>query len=52
MNSFVFERMAPTVDRVLERVAIAMQERAVTAADHVAEIAHSPAEETEGEHGE
>jgi hypothetical protein len=44
--------MAPTVDRVLERVAIAMPEQAVTAGDHVAEIAHAPAAEESGEHGE
>jgi hypothetical protein len=44
--------MAPTVDRVLERVAIAMPEQAATAADHVAELAHAPADEDSGEHGE
>ena len=46
-----FERMAPTVDRVLERVAVAVPEFE-TAADHVAEIAHEPAHEPDGEHGE
>jgi NADH-quinone oxidoreductase subunit M len=46
-----FERMAPTVDRVLERVAVAVPEFE-TAADHVAEIAHEPAHEADGEHGE
>ncbi len=46
-----FDRMAPTVDRVLERVAVAMPE-AETAAGRVAEIAAVPGEETAGEHGE
>jgi len=46
-----FERMAPTVDRVLERVAVAVPEFE-TAAGHVAEIAHEPAREADGEHGE
>ena len=46
-----FERMAPTVDRVLERVAVAVPEFE-TAAGHVAEIAHEPAHEADGEHGE
>jgi len=46
-----FDRMAPTVDRVLERVAVAVPEFE-TAADHVAEIAHEPAPEAAGEHGE
>ncbi len=45
------DRMAPTVDRVLERVAVAMPE-AETAAGRVAEIAAVPGEETAGEHGE
>jgi hypothetical protein len=43
--------MAPTVDRVLERVAVAMPE-GETAAGRVAEIAAVPAEEATGEHGE
>ena len=46
-----FDRMAPTVDRVLERVSVAMPELE-TAADHVADIAHEPAPEAAGEHGE
>jgi NADH-quinone oxidoreductase subunit M len=46
-----FDRMAPTVDRVLERVAAAVPEFE-TAADHVAEIAQEPVPETAGEHGE
>jgi len=46
-----FDRMAPTVDRVLERVAVAMPEEE-TAAGRVAEIAAVPAEEAAGEHGE
>jgi NADH-quinone oxidoreductase subunit M len=45
------DRMAPTVDRVLERVAVAMPE-AENAAGRVAEIATVPAEEAAGEHGE
>jgi NADH-quinone oxidoreductase subunit M len=45
------DRMAPTVDRVLERVAVAMPE-GETAAGRVAEIAAVPAEEATGEHGE
>ena len=47
-----FDRMAPTVDRALERVAVARGEQGPTAADQVAEIAHSPAEQAAGEHGE
>jgi NADH-quinone oxidoreductase subunit M len=47
-----FDRMEPTVDRVLERVAVARGEQGPTAAEHVAEIAHAPAEEPAGEHGE
>ena len=50
-TSSSLERMAPTVDRVLERVSVAMPELE-TAADHVAEIAHEPAPEDAGEHGE
>jgi NADH-quinone oxidoreductase subunit M len=46
-----FDRMAPTVDRVLERVAVAMPE-AETAADHVAALASPPAGEVSGESGE
>jgi NADH-quinone oxidoreductase subunit M len=46
-----FDRMAPTVDRVLERVAVAMPE-AETAADHVAAVASPPAGEVSGESGE
>ena len=53
-----FERMAPTVDRVLERVQVAMPETE-TAAEHVAAVAEVPheepaaeAEETESHHGE
>ena len=46
-----FDRMAPTVDRVLERVAVAMPEEE-TATGRVAEIAAVPAEEAAGEHGE
>ncbi len=45
------DRMAPTVDRVLERVAVAMPEEE-TAAGRVAEMAAVPAEEAAGEHGE
>jgi hypothetical protein len=44
--------MAPTVDRVLERVSIAMPDRAGSAADHVAELARLPAGEPAREHGE
>jgi NADH-quinone oxidoreductase subunit M len=46
-----FDRMAPTVDRVLERVAVAMPD-GETAADRVAEVAAVPGEEAAGEHGE
>ncbi len=45
------DRMAPTVDRVMARVEVAMPETE-TAADHVAEVAHVPADEAAGEHGE
>jgi len=45
------DRMAPTVDRVLERVAIAMPE-AESAAGRVAELAVVPGEPAAGEHGE
>ena len=45
------DRMAPTVDRVMARVEVAMP-ASETAADHVAEVAHVPAEEAAGEHGE
>jgi NADH-quinone oxidoreductase subunit M len=47
-----FERMAPTVDRVLERVAVAMPGEAESAAAQVAEIAVVPDGEADGEHGE
>ena len=46
------DRMAPTVNRVLERVAVAMPADAETAADHLAEVAALPADEGAGEHGE
>jgi NADH-quinone oxidoreductase subunit M len=45
------DRMAPTVDRVLERVATAMPE-AESAAGRVAELATVPGEPAAGEHGE
>ena len=45
------DRMAPTVDRVLERVAVAMPE-AESAAGRVAELAVAPGEPAAGEHGE
>ena len=45
-----FDRMAPTVDRVLERVQVAMPDSA-TAADHVAAVA-APAAEPGGDHAE
>ena len=45
------DRMAPTVDRVLERVATAMPE-AESAAGRVAELAAVPGEPAAGEHGE
>ena len=47
-----FDRMAPTVDRVLQRVEVARHDQGPTAADHVAEVAHEPADEATGEHGE
>ena len=47
-----FDRMAPTVDRLMERVEHALPADAETAADHVAEIATAPEEEHSGEHGE
>ena len=46
-----FERMAPTVDRVLERVAVAMPEEG-TAADHVAAIAAVPEHDHHEDPGE
>jgi NADH-quinone oxidoreductase subunit M len=46
-----FDRMAPTVDRVLERVAVAMPESEI-AADHVAALATAPPAEDAGEHEE
>jgi NADH-quinone oxidoreductase subunit M len=45
-----FDRMAPTVDKVLERVAVAMPEQ--TAAAAVAEIATLPEDDGSGAHGE
>ena len=47
-----FERMAPTVDRVLQRVEVARHDQGPSAGDHVAELAHAPAGEAAGEHGE
>jgi len=47
-----FERMAPTVDRVLERVEMARHDQGASAGDHVAELARVPAGEAAGEHGE
>jgi len=46
-----FDRMAPTVDRVLARVEAVMPE-SETVAGHVAALASLPADETAGEHGE
>jgi NADH-quinone oxidoreductase subunit M len=46
-----FDRMAPTVDRVLARV-VAARPDLDTGAARVAEIAHAPAAEPAGEHGE
>ncbi len=46
-----FDRMAPTVDRVMARVEVAMP-ASESSADHVAEMAHVPAAEAAGEHGE
>ena len=47
-----FERMAPTVDRVLQRVEVARHDQGPTAGDQVAELAHVPSAEASGEHGE
>jgi len=46
-----FDRMAPTVDRVLERVAVAMPDSEI-AAEHVAALATAPPAEDAGEHEE
>ncbi len=46
-----FERMQPTVDRVLERVAVAMPEDGI-AADHVSAIAAVPDDENHDDPGE
>jgi len=47
-----FERMAPTVDRVLERVEMARHDQGASAGDQVAELARVPAGGAAGEHGE
>ncbi len=47
-----FDRMAPTVDRVLERVAVAMPAGVETAAAQAAEIAVVPEERADGARGE
>ena len=47
-----FDRMAPTVDRVLERVTVAMPEEGGTVADQVTDLAQVPDGEVEEEHGE
>jgi hypothetical protein len=44
--------MAPTVDRVLERVEAALPEEMGTAGDHVAALAHDLTDEAAEEHGE
>ncbi len=47
-----FDRMAPTVDKLMDRIEHALPADAQTAAGHVAEIAAVPEEEHSGEHGE